>query len=276
MAAQQAAVDSLLALRQAIALEAGLSDPETDGRNTSNLKSALQTTRYDLESKIAFRESQLNQLRAAARSSADFIPMDTPSVNLANQRGRLSEAESELARLRALHPDSSPPVVRKVQQVEVLEASLQEMVADYVRVLEMEVSSLRNQLAVVNQQIADVEEDARQLPYVERRLTLIDTQVDAKSQVLKDFQLKLGEVMLNAKADERVNRLLKVTDPEIEAVVSPLRRYVYMVLVAVAGLVCAILVALLLDRTDNRIYNLAHLNETVDAPVLGAVTLDRK
>jgi len=276
MALLQDNIDSLLAVRQAIAMEAGLGDPLIDGRNIASLQASLQGDVYDLRSQIAFRESELNQLRAAAAGNTDFLPLNTVSPNLAGQRARLDEALAELARLRADHPEQSPPVQRQVEQVALLRSTLQASVQDYIRVQEMDLAALRTQLEVVEGQLAEVKRAVRELPYVQRRITLIDTQVTAKSQVLREFQRKLGDVTLSAAADERVNRLLKVTEPEIVSVVSPVRRYLYMGLLAIAGLVAGLLVALLVDRMDSRIYNVSRLGEAVDAPVLGAVTLDRK
>jgi uncharacterized protein involved in exopolysaccharide biosynthesis len=272
----RATIDSLLAERETIALTTGLADPLTDGRNTLQLQTSLQSQRFELESRIAYQESQLNNLRAVIAGNADFVPTGASGSNLVAQRARLDEALAELTRLRTIHPEQSPPVQRQSEQVEVLRRAFRQTLTDYVDSREIELSSLRTQLARVDGQLADVRQDARKLPHVHRRLTLIDAQVNAKTQVMRELQGKLGDVILNAQADERVNRLLAVTDPEIVTVISPLRRYLYLGLLVIAGLVLGLLVALLVDRSDSRIYNVSNLGEVVDAPVLGAVSMDRK
>jgi uncharacterized protein involved in exopolysaccharide biosynthesis len=272
----RATIDSLLAEREAIALATGLADPLTDGRNTLQLQTSLQAQRFELESQIAYQESQLDNLRAVIAGNADFVPTDVSGSNLVGQRARLDDALAELTRLRTVHPEESPPVQRQMEQVVALRKTFRRSLGDYVDAREIELNSMRTQLAEVNAQLAEVEQDARKLPNVRRRLTLIDAQVNAKTKFMRDLQGKLGDVVLSAQADERVNRLLAVTEPEIVTVISPLRRYLYMGLLAVAGLVLGLLVALLVDRSDNRIYNVTSLGEAVDAPVLGAVSLDRK
>ena len=275
MADIQGSIDSLLADREMVAMESGLSDLVVDSRNNANLSSGLEADLFRLEADISFRQSQIGHLRTAVANNPDYMPLDVSSVNMAGGRGRLDDEERELSRMLSLHPADSPPVRRQQEIVDKMRETLQGMVQDYITSQEIELAAKRTQANILQAQLNEVQTAREAIPNAYRQITLIDAQVRAKTRVLEEVQMKHGEVMLNAMADERVNRLIKVTEPEIVTVISSARRFMYMGMLAIFGLVMGIMVALIVDRSDHRIHNTTALAEVVDAPVLGAVSVHR-
>lgn len=275
MASIQADIDSLLADREMVAVESGMSDLVVDSRNNANLSSGLEADLFRLEADISYRQSQISHLRTAVANNPDYMPLDVSSVNMAGVRGRLDDEERELSRILSLHPVDSPPVTRQQEVVDKMRDTLRAMVQDYITSQEISLSAKRTQAGIIGTQLASVQGEREAIPRAYRQITLIDAQVRAKTRVLEEVQMKHGEVMLNAMADERVNQLIKVTEPEIVTVISSARRFMYMGMLAIFGLVMGIMVALIVDRSDHRIHNTMALAEVVDAPVLGAVSVHR-
>jgi uncharacterized protein involved in exopolysaccharide biosynthesis len=268
----EAAIDSLLAMREQVSKETGISLLTDD--NGAGLLGELEAAYYGVCADAAHKESTVANLRAAVAENPDFVP--TGAQDLQSMRIRVENEQETYSKLLAEHPETSQMVQRQVGVLTDLRSQLRESVQEYIRSLELETRALRDKAGVLKQQIGDVNVTVAALPSAYRRITMLDAQVLAKSGFLQAIQIKSGEVRLSQMADERVSRLTRITEPEIDTVILEARKFAFFGALAIFGLALGLLVGVLVDRSDQRIHDVRVLSEAVDVPVLGSISVGKR
>jgi len=268
----RSALDSLLSEKAAVMDETGVSNFEVDNRELQNLYNNLANRRYSDLAALNSRRSTLTSLRQAISDDPDYIPVGTSSNNLTGIRLALDNEILELNDLSGRHPVGSPPVQRQEELVEKLKEQARATVRDYMQFLGIEVKSYESSIWTIENQMEEVKVKLDMVPVAFHDLTLINAQITVTSKALTELQRRLSDVRINSMGGEKTNRLMRMTAPEIIQVVSGSRRIVYLVMIAFLGLVLAIVVAFVIDRSDHTIHDVKSMRSVIDAPPLGAVS----
>ena len=121
-----------------------------------------------------------------------------------------------------------------------------------------------------------IERELGAMPDAYRRITMLDAQITSRTELLEGLQIKSGEVRMSGMADDRISRLTIISDPEIETVASRVRNVAIFAILAVFGLALGLLVGMVVDRSDQRIYNARVLSQAVEVPVLGSISVTKR
>ncbi len=275
VAAVRNEIDSLLALRSRITREAGFFYLEEDLKHITALQTELKDELNKAETQRRELESQVRAMRLAQKADSLYVPIPDrkrEASPMLNAKERVDLLMSKLTDLRSRYTDDNLEVKRLNQRLQGEIASLRREVENYIQGIEIEAEVARQKERSIRQQIQQMQRQLDLAPEVDRRASLIDNEVVAKQMLLKELQVKQGEVELNEHADERVNAVVKLTDPEIKQVISGSRKIIYFLLISFLGLVFGIIVAFIADAQDHRVYSPDRLEEQLGTPVLGAIT----
>jgi len=275
IAGLQADIDSLLAVRADIYRQTGFSSIEDDMREGSSMVRSMENELYRTQAEARFREANVAMLRKALATNPDFVPAGAAAAELAHLRGRIETLTEELNKALAAHPEGSRAVQEKRQVLAESRQQLRDAVEEYIQNAEIEAAAWRSKAEEIETQIAQVQDSLSEAPLVYQQVRLIDAQIAAKTKFLQEMHISSGEVGLRLTADARVNRLIKVTEPEIDQVISEGRKFAYFGVIGLFGLVLGILVGVVVDRGDHRVHNPDVLSQHTPVPVLGAITEDR-
>jgi uncharacterized protein involved in exopolysaccharide biosynthesis len=267
-------IDSLLAIREQVSKETGVSMLNQDSRSDAALLSQLESEYYRVSADVVLKESTIANLRAAVAENPDFVPAG--AADLASMRVRVENEQETYSKLLAEHPETSQMVQRQAGVLTDLRSQMRQAVKEYIDSLDLEARALRDKASVVKRQMDGVNATVAALPSAYRRITMLDAQITAKSEFLQSIQIKSGEVRLSQMADERVSRLTRITEPEIDTVISEARKFAFFGALAIFGLALGLLVGVVVDRGDQRIHDVRVLSESVDVPVLGSISVGKR
>lgn len=274
VAEAESEIDSLLARREAVSRETGISILNQDSRPDAQLMAQLSATRYSIEAELAHLQSLVANMRAAAANNPDFVPANAPE--LVSMRVRVDNERETYSKLLSEHPETSQTVQRQSAVLVDLREQLRAAVEEYIGSRELEARALRDKLEACTQQMAEVNKSLAEMPSAYRHITMLDAQINAKSKFLEGIQIKSGEVRLSQMADDRVNRLTRITEPEIDVVISEARKFAFFGALAFFGLALGLIVGVVVDRSDQRINDIRVLSEAVDVPVLGSISVSKR
>jgi uncharacterized protein involved in exopolysaccharide biosynthesis len=267
-------IDSLLAMREQVSKETGVSLLNQDSRSDAQVLSQVQAEYFRVSAEVAEKESIVANLRAAVAQDPDFVPAN--ANDLMSMRVRVENEQEAYSKALSEHPESSQVVQRQAGVLTDMRSQLRDAVQEYIKSLDLEARALRDRVAVLEQQMGRVNQTLAALPSAYRRITMLDAQITAKSEFLQEIQIKSGEVRLSQMADERVSRLTRITEPEIDTVISEARKFAFFGALAVFGLALGLLVGVVVDRGDQRIHDARILSEAVDVPVLGSISAGKR
>lgn len=271
----RSSIDSLLTIRSRVLTDGGYSSFDDDLRYNSGLMSEL---RDELNKTLATRstvEGSLAYHRKALAANADYVPLGTREMEdqpVMAAKHKVDEYRDKLGQARAEFPETSVEVQRMSKLLSLAEAVLRGSIQSYLDGFEAEVSSLAGKEQALRQQIAALNVTQKLAPEVYRKVRMIDTDIDAWHLLLKDMQVKAGEVRISAMADSRISRIVKLTEPEIDKVISGSRKLAYFALISMFGVFLGIIVAFAVDQQDHRIYTRRSIEDRLDIPVLGSIT----
>ncbi len=269
-------IDSLLALREAISQETGISLLQQDSRPRNELLSDLSARYYEVSADASEVEADIANLKSAVARDPNFVPTGPDFQHLMTMRERLANETEVYYRLLADHPEGSQKVQRQSSIIEGLRSEMRGAVQDHLRSLELKASSLRTKANVMEVQKSEVDRSLASMPSAYRRITMLDAQIATRSELLEGLQIKSGEVRMAEMADDRVSRLTVITDPEIDTVISEARKFAMFGALAVFGLGLGLMVGVVVDRSDQRIHDTRVLSRTVEVPVLGSVSASKR
>lgn len=268
-------LDALLSQRAQVVARAGYGAVEFDLRGISQQLIDMRNTHLKNQLERAYLESKASALRKAQRNNPEFTPAPDKAglgVSMLNAKAQLEQLRSQLASLLTRYTDSHVEVQRTRERIEEAKRVLLFEVDNYIDTFEREVEALRVKEHNMEAQIQELQLAMTAVPELSRQVSLFDTEVTAKTQLLKDLQVKRGEVLINTGADERIASIIRLTEPEIETVISGARRFVYFALIVFFGLFLALAVAIVIDARDHRLHAPHRIETQLGLPVLAAVS----
>jgi polysaccharide biosynthesis transport protein len=268
-------IDSLLERRSQILQESGYSSFDDDQRYNSGLMSNLKDKAN--EALVARRtiEGRLAYHRQMMAADPDYCPLGERGMEdqpVMAAKYKFDEYRDKLSQATVYYPAGTVEVRRLEDLVEQARTVLRSSIEAYFSAFEAEARALAEKERALREQIDSLSAILRQSPDVYRRVSLIDADIVARQALLKDMQVKAGEVRISSMADERISRIVKLTEPEIDKVISGSRKLAYFGLISIFGLFLGIVVAFVVDQQDHRIYTRRSIEDRLDIPVLGLIT----
>jgi uncharacterized protein involved in exopolysaccharide biosynthesis len=270
-----AEIDSLLALRVAVFQRSGIDAFQVNNDSGIQQMRALESAYFRSRSNRMAVQDKHNGVQAAIAADADYMPSLSTSgqnANIIDARANYDKAMLDLAQLRMTYQEESPLVQRQLQFVEATRRIFLNIREDFVTDLK-----INSDMAVAEESAlaASLEEYRRGIeayPALQKELYTIDLQVDARRELLKALQTKRGEVRLKVQGDERISNITQLNAPSILVGVGQGKKSLYLVMAIVLALVLGVLIALLVDVQDHRIYDLRQAEIALELPVLGSIS----
>lgn len=270
----KAEIDDLLAQRVAIHDEAGMTAFQTNNSEGIHQMRNLEYSYYQAQSARKGLEDQYQTLMRAIEFDPDYLPSvglrDKLSVNHA--KSALDNALLELAKMRMTYNDSSRFVLRQVEYVEsarqLFENERQGMVTD--RKIELEIAQAEE--ASLGESLEKYRRELTAYPDVERQLASVDLQIATQKELLEAIEIKRGEIRLKAEGDQRISNITPLNQPVIGFMVGSGKKIIYLVFTVIIGIVLGLVVALLVDSQDHRIFDRHQAEVALEIPVLGAIS----
>ncbi len=271
-------VDDLLKRRADVISRAGFGIVENDLKAETGHITEMRDSLFKNQIETSFLESKARSMRQAYASDPDYYPTPDKEDEAGVMIGAKDQVEvirSELDSKLSRYTEGHVEVQRARERLDKAREVLRREVDAYIIGYEMNLVALNTQALVMQRQIRDSESRMTLVPDIDRQVSLIDTEVTAKIGLLKDLQLKRGEVQINAGADERITTMVKLTEPQIEVVITEVRKFVYFALVSLFGIIFAVFVAFIVDAQDHRLHSPDRIESQLGVPVLGAVSDER-
>lgn len=271
----QGEVDSLLTERSRILEETGYSSIVDQMRNEVGQMADLEGKL--LEATAARRALEMEH--ASLKKFLDGDPLAFPigldesrSHSLVFLRNQVSKHQDVLNSILATHTAESIPARR---QQSIVAASLERLRTEeeaYVESIRLQAVAARGREQTLREQVAVLKKSTSRGPEAESRISMVDIELESLRQLMKDIQGKLGEVRLSQMADERVSSVTSLTEPEIMLVLSGSKTMVYFIMISLFALALGIVVALILESMDHRVYHPKDVEENLKLPVYASVT----
>ncbi|MFH1842201.1 MAG: hypothetical protein ABIF77_03265, partial [bacterium] len=211
-------IDSLLVLRGDAMREAGYLSLDDDLQYDSGQLTSLEDDYYAAKTERSFLQSRLKSIRESLAEDSDFVPigdrtMDRIGLNQLMQH--VTSHRNELNRLLGIHPPDCVPVQRCREILDRSEQDLRAGVQSYMQNLENELEAARQKERTLMAVIEELRDAMTRAPATYQKVTLLDSEIQANMSLLEDLQVKRGEVRISAMADERISRMMRLTEPEL-------------------------------------------------------------
>lgn len=271
----QSQIDTLLTARSSILQETGYSSIDDQMEN--------EITRMgDIQSKLleaAANRQTLEMEYETLKTYLDGDPLDFPfgldenrSPTLVQSRIAVSKHQADLNNLLSVHTEESLPARRQRALIDrALEKLRQEEVA-YVESVRLRLKSAQSLEQTLKEQFDMLRMATARGPEAVSRISLVDVEIESLRTLLKNIQGKVGEVRLSQLADERVSSVTPLTRPEMVMSLSGGKTMVYFAMIAVFAMALGIVVALILESLDHRVYHPRDIEENLKLPVFASVT----
>jgi uncharacterized protein involved in exopolysaccharide biosynthesis len=273
--AVRAKIDSLLTLRGDILGSSGYTSLEDEMRystgavaDAESLLRKVQVERQQLEAEYAMLVSYLDKDPRLFPAGQD----ESRASTLVGFRDLVGKHEDTLNSILSVHTDDSLPAR---QQRTILETALKRLHDEevaYTESMRLALTSTRQREATLQQQVNDLRADNQRLPDVYQRVSLLDSDIKSLRDLLEDLQGKWGEVRMSEMADERVGKVIALTDPELVTVLAGSKTVIYLVMVVFMALALGIVGAFVQESLDHRIYAPHDVEDNLKLPVLASVT----
>jgi uncharacterized protein involved in exopolysaccharide biosynthesis len=271
----RARIDSLLAVRGGILGSTGYVSLEDEMRYQTG---AAAQAEQDLR-KVQVDRQQLEKEYSTLVGYLEKDPREFPcgpdesrSSTLVGWRDLVGKHEDALNSILSVHTEDSLPAR---QQRAVLETSLmrlrEEEVA-YTESVHLALESTRQREVTLLAQLAEIKLGNRNLPDVYQRVSMLDSDIKSLRDLLDDLQGKWGEVRMSEMADDRVSRVVALTNPQIMTAMAGSKTVVYLVMVAVFGIALGLVGAFVQETLDHRIYAPRDVEDNLKLPVFASVS----
>ena len=272
-------IDRLLKNKADIVAEAGYISIETDIRFDATQLANLRDRQFEQIYSMKALRAMADSYRKARLENPDYFPSTVTGRNsniLVGAKEELEKRRSRLQGLRAKYTDDHVEVRRAEELLAAAKKTLDGEIEAFIKSLEIDADAAETQANVLQNQIDELRAVLNQIPDIDRRVTLIEAEVHAKNSLLEDLQLKRGEVQITQQADDRINMFIKLTEPEIQMVISGSRKFAYFAVISLMGLAMALAIAFILNFQDHRFHSPDEMEEHLGVPVLGAISQDKR
>jgi capsular polysaccharide biosynthesis protein len=268
-------IDSLLNVRSGILEETGYYS--ILDQMSSEMGQLAEVERKLLEATTERKNLALEY--ETLKSYLDGDPQEFPIGMVESRSGTLvywlnmvSNHQDKLNELLSVHTEESAPVRRQRALVNrsLEKLHLEEVV--FVEGLRLKLLAAENLEKTLKEQVETLKQINARGPAAESRISFIDVEMESLRTLLREIQGKLGEVRLSQMADERVSSVAPLTDPEMVMVLSGGKTMVYFIMITVFAIALGIVVALILESLDHRVYHPKDVEENLKLPVFASVT----
>ncbi len=267
-----ARIDSLFGARVEIMKQAGT---QAMAGNVTVLLTQIrewESKSLSLKSERSALEARIESVNHAIRKDPYFMPTSTEfavSQTLIDHADRL---RADLADLRSqLKPGSGHITVKERQLAEIWKEISRER-DEYLEDLQIQVDVLKRQEQDYIESIISQEAAVADYPDVERQIEILDMQITAQLGLLKAMEMKRGEVQLKAGADLRVSNIVPLDEPFITQSLVGSRKSIYLLTAAILAVILGVISGWFVDNQDHRIYDRSQAINSLEIPVLGAIS----
>ena len=268
-------LDDLLRRRSQVVARAGYGTVETDLPRLSQQLADLRHNQFRTMLDRVYLESRVKSMRHAQAQDPEYCPSPNQSgigITMINTKSQVERLRSELQAILSRYTEDHIEVRRARERLDGARRVLAAEVESYIQTFEQDLEALRIKEQSMTPQIEALELATTAVPELSRQVELFDNEIRATSSLLRDLQIKRGEVLMNTGADERIASIIKLTEPEIEVIISEARKFIYFAVIMVFGLIFAVIVGLVVDSRDHRLHSPDRVEAHLGVPVLAAVS----
>lgn len=273
--AVQTQIDSLLTVRSGILAETGYSSITNEMRNEVGLLIDLQNRQLRATTERKNLELEYETLKTYLDGDPLAFPIgvdENLTPTLVYWRNLVSHHQDQLNTILSIHTEESTPARRQYDILEkTLERLRQEEVA-FVESIKLKLLAAISHEEALQEQFLNLKTETARGPLAESRVSFVDVEIESLRVLLRDIQGKLGEVRLSQMADERISSVTPLTNPEMVMVLSGGKTMVYFIMIAIFAIALGIVVALILESMDHRVYHPKDIEENLQLPVFASVT----
>ena len=267
-------INDLLVQKVAIHDEAGVTAFRTNSSAGIEQMRNLEFSYYQSLSLRQGLEDKYRTMVKAMEIDPEYVPAagNSEKTNVNVTKIALDNAIMDLARLRMTYNDSSQFVLRQIEYVESVRQLFQNERNGMVTDLKIEIEIAKAREASLAESLEKYRAELTAYPDIQRRVYAIDLQVDTQKDLMEALEIKRGEIRLKAEGDQRISNITPLNMPAIEFNVGGARKFIYLIFTIIIGTVLGLIVALLVDAQDHRIFDRRQAEIALDVPVLGAIS----
>lgn len=274
----QAEIDDLMAQRAAIFNTEGIKAiPQNNYAGIQQMRQ-LEYSYYQARSEREQMESQVREVRKRVDEDVNDMPiMFKMGVNdgLRSAFNAWKESRLALAKLKMTYRDSSVHVKRQLEYVEETRRIFIETRDNFIQDLNVGLSLAQARENSLFESLSHYKEDLAAYPVLEKKITSLDLQINTQRDLLEALNLKRGEVRLKADSDQRISNITPLNEPSVYSGVSGGKKLIYLLMTTSLAIILGLVLALLVDAQDHRIFDRRQAETKLEIPVLGAVSAAR-
>lgn len=271
----RAEIDSLLGVRGEILLQGGYASIEDEMRFSTGLAAEVETQLFKVRVEREQLESEYAQLSSFLERDPREFPAgqdESRATTLVGWRDQVGKHEDQLNSILTIHTEDSLPARRQRALLESSLKRLREEEIAYTESVHMSLLSTRQRESTLRAQLAELKQGNNQLPGVYQNVSMLDSDIKSLRDLLDDLQGKWGEVRMSEMADDRVSKVVVLTEPELVASLAGGKTTVYFAMVVILALALGIVGAFLQDAFDHRIYVPQDVEAELKLPVFASVS----
>lgn len=268
-------IDSLLAVRGEVLKATGYVAIEDEMRYSTGSAAQAQE---DL------RKVQLDrtQIESQYKTLVDFLQRDprefpagldeSRASTLVGWRDLVGKHEEQLMSILSVYTEDSLPARQQRAVLDNALNRLREEEVAYTESVRVQLVSLQEREQLLKAQLASIQGGNAQLPEVYQRVSMLDSEIKSLRDLLDDLQGKWGEVRMSEMADDRVSRVMALTDPELVTILAGSKTMVYVAMIVVFAIALGMVAAFIQNSLDHRIYAPQDVEDNLMLPVLASVS----
>jgi len=270
-------IDSLLIRRAAIVNAAGMQSITGNLTAAVGQIQALETDMLRYRSDRKALEVRLSGIEKALLDDPTYIPStDNGQSSFFNTlKIRADKLVTKLADARSQYKEDSNYIVVKERQLAEIWKELDRERTNFMRDIEIRIDELSGREQALMNAILEQEAELEGYPDIQRRVETFDMQIRSQLELLKTLELKRGEVKLSAGADMRISNIYPLDEPAIRVSMVGSKKTLYLMMATILAMLLGLIAGWFVDNQDHRIYDRAQAVQSLDVPVLGAISSDR-
>lgn len=271
----RAEIDSLLAVRGEVLGRTGYTSLEDEMRYSTG---AAAETELQLR-KVQVEREQLEAEYSLLKGYLDRDPREFPAggvesraSTLVGWRDQVGKHEDALNSILTVHTDDSLPARRQRVLLESSLKRLREEEVAYTESAHFSLLSTRQRERTLQAQLDRLRAENKQLPNVYQLVSMLDSDIKSMRDLLDDLQGKRGEVRMSEMADDRVSKVVVLTEPALVTVLAGGKTAVYLAMIILLGIALGVVGGFVQESLDHRIYAPQDVEENLKLPVFASVT----
>ncbi len=274
ISAVEAEIDSLMQKRAVFREQAGYSALAANAQAGITQIFSLEQDLVRARSRREGLQAKLDGLLAAVAADPDYVPSfkSGESAILIGLKNRYEDMQAKLEDLRIQFTDESEWVSRQRQLIAEARIAFQQERNNYIEDVRIDLAEARKEETAFQAAVEGQKAAITGYPALEARVEALDMRVLTQRELLKNLQLKRGEVRMKAMSDARISSIVLLNKPAIDTVVAGSKKMLYLSLASVFAVVLGFISALFVENQDHRLYDRRRAELILEVPVLGAVS----